>query len=805
MKKYKKVLSAVLSLALTFGCLAPAAAGALDLSNYDGVEKNAEKTQEVIEKAKSTIESYSGFTSDIAEEAYRNQLIDNYAEKNIKAIGRIREGEKWYETILSFQETKGSLKEYDSSKSKERITYVMMSQEDYNNLQNHPDEYKLDYIDNEPVIIHDGKTKSLSATPSGKTDEVAVYAGDEQMKKLEGAISPWGNELTKIDDMMTEDGYWNISEDECIIYPVEKTKLIYNGKSGNDTYRIRKTKGIACIHDYSLKNSGDSDTIIFDYDASDSKVSLYRDVDDLYIIDETNEILVYIQKYFTDSRVEYIKISEDVTLEFDDVYILTDIIGGTDKNDNLKGYVQPTLLLGYSGNDTITASNGDNYWAFGDDGDDNISVPFGNAMVWGGDGSDVINITKSGKASFTIDYDYGYNVVFAGDGNDTVSTTATLGENLIIGGVGDDTLKGGFGDDVFVYNHGDGNDKISESCNAFSNGGTDYIYFADLLPEDVYVRKDNGFTIYVKDGCGSVNIPRIYQNGNSKYKETVEYIVFADDTIWNLHDILEQCAFISGVSEFSGKDKEGYIILGTDGDDKYTTGNGDDVIRAGKGNDYINAGGGKDTVIFCRGDGHDVFDEKGKGADTLIFEDIKSDEVRIARFGSKLTINVNGSDDALELPGIYYTGFSGPLHHVEKVHFADGVVWTFDEMLAMARVEATDGDDTIIVPDETHIVCCGKGNDTIIGTSDGETYLYGMGDGHDVITDKRSKENSCDTICFGEGINPETLNVNVNRNTIVISIPETEDSVTLTKGQLERFSFTDGTSWTESDLLERAK
>ena len=97
-------------------------------------------------------------------------------------------------------------------------------------------------------------------------------------------------------------------------------------------------------------------------------------------------------------------------------------------------------------------------------------------------------------------------------------------------------------------------------------------------------------------------------------------------------------------------------------------------------------------MIFCRGDGHDVFDEKGKGADTLIFEDIKSDEVRIARFGSKLTINVNGSDDALELPGIYYTGFSGPLHHVEKVHFADGVVWTFDEMLAMARVEALNND-----------------------------------------------------------------------------------------------------------------
>lgn len=543
MKKTKKVLSALMSLALVAGCVTPVSAATVDLSKYDAAEKNFEKINEVIGKAKNTIDLCSGFNSENAEESYRNQLI---SEKDVSAIGRVKESDKWYDAIMSFRKNKNSLKEVSFASNKDRLTYVLMSEDDYNNLQNNPEEYQLEYINDVPYIRHDGKLKSLSATPDENADELPVYVGDENVTAIEGAINPWAGELALIDKVMTEDGYWNISDDTCNVFPTENSNVIYNGKSGNDTYLIQNRKGTACIQDYTLKNSGDSDTVIFDYDTSDSKISVYRDTDDLYIVDETKEILVYIKNYFTDSRVEFIKISEDLTLEFNDVCVLTDVISGTDNYDNLKGYVQTSLLLGYAGNDTITASEGENYWAFGDKGNDTISVPFGNALVFGGDDNDTISITRNGKTAWNVIYDYGYNVIFAGEGKDTVSTErCEKGENLIIGGTGDDTLRGGFGNDVYVYNHGDGNDRIIESFNAASNGGTDYLYFADLLPEDIsLVKRTNSwtlstcFTINIKDGSGSVKISDTYQNAASKIKEPLEFIVFADGTVWNLHDLM---------------------------------------------------------------------------------------------------------------------------------------------------------------------------------------------------------------------------------------------------------------------------
>ena len=541
MKKTKKVLSALMSLALVAGCVTPVSASTVDLSKYDAAEKNAAKINDAIGKAKSAIEQYSGFNSDNAEELFRAHFI---SEKDVSAIGRVREGDKWYDTIMSFSENKNNLKEVSFASNKDRLVYVVMPEEYYLKLQNNPDEYQLEYIDDVPYIRHGDQLISLSARPDNKADIMPVYVGNEQIIALEDAINPYGNEISYIDKVMTEDGYWNISDDKCNIFPLENSNLIYNGKSGNDTYLIQDMKGIACVHDFSIKNSGDSDTVIFDYDTTDSKMSVFRDADDLYIVDETKEILVYIKNYFTDSRVEYIKILEDLTLEFNDICILTDVVNGTDENDSLNGFVHSSLLLGYEGNDTITAASGETYWAFGDKGNDTISVPFGNALVFGGDDDDDISITRNGKSSWIVDYEYGYNVIFAGEGKDTVSTEkCDKGENLIIGGTGDDTLKGGFGDDVFVYYHGDGNDTISESLNARSKGGTDYLFFADLTPEDIQVIKktnwwgDPSFTINIKDGSGSVIIPKPIESGFS-YFEALEFIVFADGTVWNFHDLM---------------------------------------------------------------------------------------------------------------------------------------------------------------------------------------------------------------------------------------------------------------------------
>jgi Ca2+-binding RTX toxin-like protein len=693
---------------------------------------------------------------------------------------------------------------------------IVMTQEDYEDLTANPDRYELYFIDGEAVLFRDGLVFALEHKPDIPTPdvfvEVPLAVACEVLKQLDKvffAVNMRNEALQQIEDFMTENGYWNIVDDEIEIRPSYNTNnIIYNCASGNDTYKIQKGKGYAFIHDSCPNNSGDADKIVFDYDTSDTNFILYRDSDDLYIYDVGNQSMVFAENYFGECWLEYIQFSPDITLGYKDVIKMVNKVKGTPEDDELTGYRESTVIWGEEGNDTITAEYGDEYYIHAGSGDNNITVSNGNDIIVSEDGNDYITITREWYRLFTSE-NPGYNVVLSGKGDDTITLD---GSNIVDAGEGNDIINCGFGDDVIIYHYGDGDDKISDSINAFSNGGTDVIYFADLTPDDVYVRRDSGFTFYVKgDKKGSVNIPGTYQNGASKFKEPIEYVMFKDGTVWNLYDYLDKSRTIVDTEKFTGKDTLGYYITGTDNDDTYYTGGGNDVIIPGKGNDYVNAGGGTDTFVFYRGDGHDIFDESNGGSyppggeDTVLFKDIRSDEVRIGQYGSTITIKVNGSSDAVELPGIYESGASGRRHPIEKAKFADGVEWTFLEMLEMSMTEATDGDDDFDTFSTINgLTRCGKGNDHIRGKEATDTYVYELGDGHDVIEDYSVWWDSYDIIRFGNGITPDMFCLKNDGNTYILSIPNTEDSLTLTKGQIETFTFTDGSSLEENELIAKA-
>ncbi|MBU2953320.1 beta strand repeat-containing protein, partial [Marinobacter sp. F3R08] len=157
-----------------------------------------------------------------------------------------------------------------------------------------------------------------------------------------------------------------------------------------------------------------------------------------------------------------------------------------------------TSIHGTSGNDTITATNGDDIILAGA-GDDTVNALDGVNSIDGGAGND------------TITDGAGTSVINGGLGNDT-----------LIGGAGSDVLTGGFGADVFRWELGDENDAdlprdvvtdfTIDSTNGFTGTGDgDQLALDDLLQgateatvtDFLMAQEENGDTVLYmnKDGA----------------------------------------------------------------------------------------------------------------------------------------------------------------------------------------------------------------------------------------------------------------------------------------------------------------
>ncbi|ATN32507.1 hypothetical protein ACO34A_01620 [Rhizobium sp. ACO-34A] len=188
----------------------------------------------------------------------------------------------------------------------------------------------------------------------------------------------------------------------------------------------------------------------------------------------------------------------------------------------------------------------------------------------------------------------GSNPILQGtDGNDDLTGTSI--DERIIGGKGNDRLYGNDGDDIYVWNLGDGNDRISE----------DGIWSIDILEfgagigtEDVRLHHD-GFSIYAEILPTGETI-QIYGgvlidvSDTWEFERPIDEIQFADGASWTIDEILE--IFTTGTS---GDD---HLI----GYDPY-----EDVLDGGAGNDRLEGNGGADTYVFGRGYGTDTIYDSG--------------------------------------------------------------------------------------------------------------------------------------------------------------------------------------------------
>ncbi|MCP3935427.1 MAG: hypothetical protein GY708_08660, partial [Actinomycetia bacterium] len=163
--------------------------------------------------------------------------------------------------------------------------------------------------------------------------------------------------------------------------------------------------------------------------------------------------------------------------------------------------------------------------------------------------------------------------------------------------------------------------------------------------------------------------------------------------------------------------------------------------------------------------------------------------------------------------------FDGALagHGIEVIEFADGVIWTLDDILGRTRYDGTASGETLTgTGDRDNIfglggndvinggngddrIEGGAGNDTLKGGNGNDLYRWAVGDGNDIIHDEGGSTSEVDTLHL-VGLTLADIELTTNMTNMTISALSSGESISV-QGQflvadpghgLEVISFDDG-------------
>ncbi|MES0871798.1 calcium-binding protein, partial [Pseudovibrio sp. SCP19] len=309
-----------------------------------------------------------------------------------------------------------------------------------------------------------------------------------------------------------------------------------------------------------------------------------------------------------------------------------------------------------------------------------------------------------------------------GDGDDTIN--GLRGNDTIIGGAGDDLLRGGSGNDIYVFEHGFGQDEVSDSS------GTDIIRFQDgITLSDLKIVNVNGdLKFYLIDPSKPDQpIEDIKNVLTIKNSTQIERFAFADG-----NDIAKIKVLTDGRLELSGN-VGSELIIGSNHDDHIIGNAGNDTIIGGAGDDFLRGGTGNDVFIWGAGDGNDIVSEGyDHGSDRLKLRDLNASDLQFTQNLTNprdyvITNKTTGETVTLELS--YRENGAGKNQGVNFIEFADGTIWDQNTMRAHAVLLGTSTDDVITGDDHYgERIDGGDGNDTIYGNAGNDTIIGGAGD-----------------------------------------------------------------------------
>lgn len=475
------------------------------------------------------------------------------------------------------------------------------------------------------------------------------------------------------------------------------------------------------------------------------------------------------------------------------------------------------------------------------------------------------------------------DVLEGGLGNDTLN--GSNGNDRLSGEPGNDTLTGGTGNNAYVFNRGDGQDLIANFKDTTLGKASVLEFGPGIAPADVAARQvyDSFFgtsaaiEFSITGTTDKVTVGGMWRTagGNGDEYGVVQLVKFADGTTWNY------ATFVPALmATTAGND----LITGTINADNIDGGAGDDNLNGGKGNDTLIGGPGNDTLagetgnntyVFNRGDGQDLitnFTDTTVGKNSVLQfganiapGDVLARQVYDSTFGMNAAIefSIVGTADKVTVGGMWRAagGFGNQLGVVQSVRFADGTAWNYSTFVP-TLMAGTSGNDTIVGTVNADNIHGGDGNDAIAGmtgndtitggagddslygdlgndTLDGgagndslaggtgnNTYLFGRGDGQDVITYlSDSTALKTNTLRFKEGVlstdvllsqTYENSNLFYDFYNLRLSIAGSSDAITIvgywkefdtpgnrTTSTVQRIEFADGTVWGLADVKTR--
>ena len=558
-----------------------------------------------------------------------------------------------------------------------------------------------------------------------------------------------------------EDTLYGESGDDTLVGGAGSDRL--EGGEGSDTYVFNLGDGVDTVYDYEYDMTP-QDRILFGEGIAASDVRIERRGNNLVVWYSENDSFTVkdaYRDYYGTGRyfVESIEFSDGTVWETEDIANKANQILGTDGNDTLEGfgeavgYHQNETFRGGAGNDRVYASNGDDI-LYGEEGDDTL---------------------------------YGES-----------------GDDTLIGGVGSDRLEGGEGSDTYVFNLGDGVDTVYDY--EYDMTPQDRILFGEgIAASDVRIeRRGNNLVVWYSEN-DSFTVKDAYRDYYGTGRYFVEFIEFADGTVWNTEDIANKANQILGTD---GNDTlEGFseavgyhqnetfrggagndrvyasngddILYGEEGDDTLYGESGDDTLIGGVGSDRLEGGEGSDTYVFNLGDGVDTvydYEYDMTPQDRILFgEGISSENVRMERRGNNLVVWYS-ENDSFTVKDAYRDYYGTGRYFVESIEFSDGIVWNTEDIANKAnQILGTDENDTLegfneaVGYHQNETFRAGAGNDRVYA-SNGDDILYGE-EGEDTLYG----ESGDDTLVGGEG--SDRLEGGEGSDTYVFNLGDGVDTV----------------------------